>query len=243
MATTTNYGWTTPNDTDLVKDGASAIRTLGTAIDTTTKNLNPSTTLGDIEYRSSTANTNTRLGIGSSGQVLTVSGGVPTWSAVNAGGMTEIASGTLSGASVTVNSISSSYKDLVIYLAGVKQSTTTTSYIKLNNAANVGSANIYSTSLGYGTTGSYIWISSSDTGLCMESSLGENSFAYTINNYAATTRKAIFGTGGYRYPSNADIRGFLTYGDCSDTTAISRVDFVTSSGKFSGGTYAIYGVK
>jgi hypothetical protein len=79
MATTTNYSWTTPDDTALVKDGASAIRSLGTAIDTTTKNLNPSTTLGDIEYRSSTANTNTRLGIGSTGQVLTVAAGVPSW--------------------------------------------------------------------------------------------------------------------------------------------------------------------
>ena len=81
MATTTNYSWTTPDDTDLVKNGASAIRTLGTAIDTTTKNLNPSTTLGDIEYRSSTANTNTRLGIGSSGQNLQVVAGVPSWAA------------------------------------------------------------------------------------------------------------------------------------------------------------------
>jgi len=79
MATTTNYGWTTPDDTALVKDGASAIRTLGSSVDTTTKALNPSTTLGDIEYRSSTANTNTRLGIGSSGQVLTVAAGVPSW--------------------------------------------------------------------------------------------------------------------------------------------------------------------
>jgi len=34
MATTTNYSWTTPDDTALVKDGASAIRALGTAIDT-----------------------------------------------------------------------------------------------------------------------------------------------------------------------------------------------------------------
>jgi hypothetical protein len=80
MATTTNYGWTTPNDTDLVKDGAAAIRTLGSSVDTTTKALNPSTTLGDIEYRSATANTNTRLPIGTSGQVLAVSGGgVPAW--------------------------------------------------------------------------------------------------------------------------------------------------------------------
>lgn len=81
MATTTNYGWTTPDDTALVKDGASAIRTLGSSIDTTTKNLNPSTTLGDIEYRSSTSNTNTRLAIGTSGQGLQVVSGVPAWAA------------------------------------------------------------------------------------------------------------------------------------------------------------------
>ena len=39
MATTTNYGWTTPADTDLVKNGANAIRTLGSAIDQTTEDL------------------------------------------------------------------------------------------------------------------------------------------------------------------------------------------------------------
>ena len=33
MATSTNYLWTEPNDSDLVKNGASAIRTLGNAID------------------------------------------------------------------------------------------------------------------------------------------------------------------------------------------------------------------
>jgi hypothetical protein len=96
MATTTNYAWETPDDTDLVKDGAAAIRTLGSSIDTTTKALNPSTTLGDIEYRSSTANTNTRLGIGSTGQVLTVAGGVPTWA--SAGG------GTTKGCFIAANS-------------------------------------------------------------------------------------------------------------------------------------------
>ncbi len=79
MATTTNYGWTTPDDTALVKDGAAAIRTLGSSVDTTVKNLNPETTLGDIAYRSATSNTNTRLAIGSAGQVLTVAAGVPSW--------------------------------------------------------------------------------------------------------------------------------------------------------------------
>ena len=35
MATTPNYSWPTPDDTDLVKDGAEAIRDLGDAIDAT----------------------------------------------------------------------------------------------------------------------------------------------------------------------------------------------------------------
>lgn len=44
MATTTNFGWETPDDTDLVKDGASAIRTLGSAIDTSLVDLKGGTT-------------------------------------------------------------------------------------------------------------------------------------------------------------------------------------------------------
>lgn len=39
MATTTNYGWETPDDTDLVKDGALAMRTLGSAVDTSLYNI------------------------------------------------------------------------------------------------------------------------------------------------------------------------------------------------------------
>jgi hypothetical protein len=94
MATTTNYGWATPDNTDLVKDGALAIRTLGSSVDTTTKALNPSTTLGDIEYRSATANTNTRLGVGSTGQVLTISGGVPVWATPAGGKLLQVVSAT-----------------------------------------------------------------------------------------------------------------------------------------------------
>jgi trimeric autotransporter adhesin len=80
MATTTNYSWTTPDDTDLVKDGAAAIRTLGSSADTTVKDLNPGTTAGDIDYyTSSTAKA--RVAIGTAGQVLKVNGGgtAPEW--------------------------------------------------------------------------------------------------------------------------------------------------------------------
>jgi hypothetical protein len=35
MASTPEYGWPTPNDSDYVKDGAEAMRNLGDAIDST----------------------------------------------------------------------------------------------------------------------------------------------------------------------------------------------------------------
>jgi hypothetical protein len=44
MATTTNFGWVTPDDTSLVKDGAAAIRTLGQSIDTSMMDLEGGTT-------------------------------------------------------------------------------------------------------------------------------------------------------------------------------------------------------
>ena len=44
MPTTSNFGWTTPADTDLVKDGALAIRTLGNGIDSSMAQLKGGTT-------------------------------------------------------------------------------------------------------------------------------------------------------------------------------------------------------
>jgi hypothetical protein len=123
MATTTNYGWTTPDDTALVKDGAAAIRTLGSSVDTTTKALNPSTTLGDIEYRSSTANTNTRLGIGSTGNVLTVAGGVPSWAAPSAGALTLVKRASFTSVADTGTTFddvfTTTYKSYVVVLENI----------------------------------------------------------------------------------------------------------------------------
>ena len=44
MATTTNFNWETPDDTDLVKDGAAAMRTLGNSIDASFVDLKGGTT-------------------------------------------------------------------------------------------------------------------------------------------------------------------------------------------------------
>ena len=133
MATTTNYGWTTPNDTDLVKDGAAAIRTLGSSVDTTTKNLNPQTTTGALAYRSATANVNTALPIGTAGQVLQVNSGAtaPEWATpAGGGGMTLLNSGstTLSGTTTTFNITTTGYKHLFVVLKDIYTAAEGTSF-------------------------------------------------------------------------------------------------------------------
>jgi hypothetical protein len=163
MATTTNYGWTTPDDTALVKDGAAAIRTLGSSVDTTTKNLNPETTLGDLAYRSSTANVKTRLGLGTAGQVLQVNSGAtaPEWAAPATGlnliTPTSIANSggtaTLSGAvttatgvsSVSLNGVfSSTYLNYIIEYNELSGSTTLQSYMRLRASGSDNTSSTYS---------------------------------------------------------------------------------------------------
>lgn len=99
MATTTNFGWTTPDDTDLVKDGAAAIRTALGGVDTSFVDLKGGTTGQVLAKNSNTdldftwsadagipasildakgdliaataADTASRLAVGTNGQVLT----------------------------------------------------------------------------------------------------------------------------------------------------------------------------
>ena len=242
MATTTNYSWTTPDDTDLVKDGAAAIRTLGSSIDTTTKALNPSTTLGDIEYRSSTANTNTRLGIGTTGQVLLVSGGVPAWGTPSSGGLTLISETVASAlSSLTFGTISGSYKQLLLIWSGIKHSATGSAFsIRLNN--NSGSvygvltgAQTTDTNAVYGDTTTQITSTNfSPFGINANSvSLDGHSKGYlVIDNYSSSTKAKTFygqwncydGTAGeYRLVQSNN-------GTFNSTTAVTSIDIFRTGG-------------
>lgn len=150
MATTTNFGWTTPDDTGLVKDGASAIRTLGSAVDTSMAKLKGGTsgqvlskaTNTDMDFTWAAAgisaslvdakgdllagtadNTIARLGVGSNDQVLTADSTAATglkWATPASGGMTLLSTTTISGTSTTISGISGSYTDLLVVISNYK---------------------------------------------------------------------------------------------------------------------------
>ncbi len=89
-----------PTSSDLVTDLPADFDVALQGVDTRLKALQPGTTTGDLAYSSATANTNTRLGIGTTGQVLTVAGGVPSWSTLPASGsLIKLASNTFSAVS------------------------------------------------------------------------------------------------------------------------------------------------
>ena len=69
MPNTTNFNWSTPADTDLVKNGASAIRTLGSAIDTSFVDFKGGTT-GQVLKKSSATDLDVEWGAASSGLTL-----------------------------------------------------------------------------------------------------------------------------------------------------------------------------
>lgn len=111
MATTTNYSWTTPDDTDLVKDGASAIRTLGSSIDTTVFGV---ATKSTINTQTGTTYT---LVLADAGKLITLNNASPITLTVPTNATVAFATGTridltqlgagqvtIAGAGVTFNS-------------------------------------------------------------------------------------------------------------------------------------------
>jgi hypothetical protein len=240
MATTTNYSWTTPDDTALVKDGAAAIRSLGTAIDTTTFN-NASAAIakaivdakGDI-IAATAADTVSRLAVGANDTVLTADSSAATglkWAATAAGGMTLLSTTNLLGATVSISSISTSYNKLFVLVRNPSLSSAGSIFFKFNTST-VPLLSGVNNGTAYAAEDGTFLPSNSTNPLILQFEIGN----YANGSYA----KSIIGSSCGVAQSDGAVWG----GYINTNTAITNITFTaTSPREYEAGDVLIYGVK
>jgi hypothetical protein len=208
----------------------------------TTGMTNPMTTTGDTIY-SSSGSTPARLGIGSTGQVLTVAAGLPSWATpAGGGGMTLINTGgtTLTGSSVAISSIPGTYKNLQLIIRNFKPSTDGAGFqIRYNSDSSASYADT-----GTNATGETPSQTSINVGVAADSGTAQGLTVNDIYDYANTetwkTSRAMSFANNQTTTTNYNT--YSAQGIFAKTTAISTVNILASSGNFTSGTAYLYGV-
>jgi len=211
----------------------------------TTPTISTATTNGDLLYGTGSGAL-TRLGIGSSAQVLTVASGVPSWATpASGGGMTLINTGgtTLTGSSVSISSIPATYKMLILMIdaAGTAQDGTV-----IRCTFNADSASRYRTlQMGLGDTISTFAQAFIQLQINMDDTV-QKGFSYTVlPNYASTTswKFAQIWSMSTDYTTDTSF-GMGNYsGFYNQTTAISSIELFQNGGyNFDAGKAYLYGV-
>lgn len=276
MANTTNFGWETPDDTDLVKDGAAAMRTLGNSIDASFVDLKGGTTgqvlakasntdldfvwsadasgipatifdaKGDL-IAASAADTAARLAVGTNGQVLTADSTTATglkWAAAPSPSlnMSQIATGTLSGSSLSITGLSS-YDQVDFF---VRQATVSSNCDLLFRIDSNSSA-VYDEGLliQNGSTSDYTWVRGGTSfNLCYNSE--KNGASAEQMCYARFTN-LLDGFTSYEYVSfyrNPSSVNYLQWGKgiYRVDSNVASIQFLPTAGSFNGvdGTYYVF---
>jgi hypothetical protein len=200
------------------------------------------TTAGDTLYATA-ADTLVRLGIGTAGQVLQVNSGAtaPEWATPAAGGgMTSIATGSLSSTSVTISSISGAYKHLYLVIFDAQVNTATGIAFRINGSTST----YWRLGADLDTSG---WNAASDNkfrpyGSNLPTSGSQWQNTLLIENYADSSSLKPYS--GREMTNNASAGTVFFAGNSSITAAITSITVLTVNGTstFTGGTYILYGV-
>jgi len=255
MATTTpNYGWTVPTSTDLVKDGATAIETLGDAVDATVfSNANAAIAKtivdakGDI-IAATAADTVARLAVGANNTVLTAdsttatglkwasSSAAKSYTLLNAGGTA------LTGATtITVSGITG-VDNLMIIVDDASADASSLMTVRFNSDSGTkyiyggiqeekGSAFTQVSPVATGDTSIFFGVQGNNAGntVCgyiqLLGAAGTGSKAFQLQSA---------GTGTVAYQTNSG-------GVYTGTSTISSVSIISGTGNFDAGTIYVYG--
>jgi hypothetical protein len=198
---------------------------------------------GDL-LAASAADTPARLAVGANDTVLTADSTAATglkWATPAAGGgMTVLASGTLSGSAVNLTSISASYKDLKLVFRNYDP-VTDGAQIELQLNSESGNSYfkelaLFSDNQTFGTT--FIELPAQDNGT--STSLLVVNFIDYANTTTCKTGCFYAVNNNNTTPTNARFQNaFFAF---NKTAAISTININSSNANFSGGTYILYGV-
>lgn len=221
MPTTTNFGWTTPADTDLVSQGAAAMRTLGNGVDTSFVKLKGGTT-GQTLVK----NSDTDLDF--------------TWSIPP--GTTLLGSASLTGTSVNITSISQSYTDLIVRVYLPQVSGAGVFGFRLNGLSTSNYANLSQqvsgttiTQTGSSSATSHILCATAPTAAA--SGYAEIRIAdYTTSSNVKLIQSSYVNNG-------TGIHTTITQGTFRGSNAAATSITIYTSSTFVGGSVSVYGVK
>jgi hypothetical protein len=244
MATSPNYGWLEPDNTDLVKNGALAIRTLGNAIDTTMATMTPKSTYtakGSIAAATA-ASTPANLSVGTNNHVLSADSTAATGLAWKQAGLTLVTSTAFSGAtSVAVdNCFTSTYANYLIEIVTTSGSGGAAEIqMRFRTSGTANSSSTY-----YNSGAAYTYAAGADTAaqnpgnyaFALRTAGSEWCGKLDIFNPQATQKT--WWLGQYADTAQNGYRG----GYFNNSTSFDGIQFFNSGGTNIAGTIRIYGV-
>ena len=186
-----------------------------------------------------------RLAVGANDTVLTADSTAATglkWATPVSGSMTLLASGSLTGTSVTLSSISGSYTDLILRVANAYVSVSTGALtVRVNNVATADQHNGYlrsdsATPISSTTLTGY---RSNNMNLPLTANANVAQFEWTNYATAGTVKPATVTTSNDN--NGAAVGIAVRIGSTAAITSLVILDPGGSS--FAGGTYTLYGVK
>lgn len=210
----------------------------------TTGMTNPMTTTGDVIY-SSSGSTPARLGIGSTDDVLTVAGGVPTWAAPAGGGDTWTLLSTTTLSSVGSNTVTiSSLTSDKLYIAVVGGTATGGNWYMQFTCGTTG---VVSPNLRRTAAATFVGNDQTQSGANSIVIASGNSGTDVI--VSGTIVIGCKSTSGYKFVNSmgssdltaANSKANINNSMISATAAITGVTLISGGGSFTAGTMYVYG--